>query len=117
MRSKVNPRGFYEEHRQNCSEDGDRVRAQIVNGIDFTTSFPFYAGNAKMPAGSYKLTQADFDESVLLIENTDDSNYSAFIDYQPTRAEQPHAQGDVTLHKYGNPEYLSRVCWRVKGLG
>jgi hypothetical protein len=44
-----------------------------------------------MPAGSYKLTQADFDENVPLIENTDGSNYSAFIDYQPTRAGQPHA--------------------------
>ena len=28
------------------------LTAQIVNGVDFTTSFPFYAGNAKMPAGS-----------------------------------------------------------------
>jgi hypothetical protein len=32
------------------SEDGDRVRAHIINGIDFTTSLPFYAGNTKMPA-------------------------------------------------------------------
>ena len=31
--------------------------AQIANGVDFTTSFPFYAGNAKMPAGAYTITQ------------------------------------------------------------
>jgi hypothetical protein len=30
------------------------LRTQIVNGIDFTNTFPFYAGNAKMPAGSQK---------------------------------------------------------------
>jgi hypothetical protein len=83
IRSKFNPGEFYEEHRQNSSEDGDHVRAQIVNGIDFTTSFPFYAGNAKMPAGSYKLTQADFDENVLLIESTDGSNYSASSTISP----------------------------------
>jgi hypothetical protein len=35
------------------------LAAQIDNGVDFTTSFPFYAGNAKMPAGSYKITQSD----------------------------------------------------------
>jgi hypothetical protein len=69
MRSKFNPGEFYEEHRQNSSEDGDRVRVQILNGIDFTTLFSFYAGNAKMPAASYELTQADFDENVLLIDH------------------------------------------------
>jgi hypothetical protein len=85
------------------------LAAQIVNGVDFTTSFPFYAGNAKMPAGSYKLTKADFDENVLLIESTDGTSHSAFIDFRPTQAEQPHAQGDVTFHKYGNTEYLNRI--------
>jgi hypothetical protein len=30
------------------------VMAQITDAVDFTTSFPFYAGNAKMPAGAYK---------------------------------------------------------------
>jgi hypothetical protein len=38
--------------------------------MDFTTSFPFYAGNAKMPAGSYKLTEADFDENIPLGSKT-----------------------------------------------
>jgi len=31
--------------------------AQIANGVDFTTSFPFYAGNAKMPTGAYTIAQ------------------------------------------------------------
>jgi hypothetical protein len=30
--------------------------AQIANGVDFTTSFPFYAGNTKMPAGAYTIS-------------------------------------------------------------
>jgi hypothetical protein len=37
------------------------LAAQIDNGVDFTTSFPFYSGNAKMPAGTYKITQSDVD--------------------------------------------------------
>ncbi len=36
---------------------GMPAMAQIANGVDFTTSFPFYAGNAKMPAGAYTITQ------------------------------------------------------------
>src|SRR5258708_9668699 len=31
------------------------LAAQIDNGVDFTTSFPFYAGNATMPAGSHQI--------------------------------------------------------------
>jgi hypothetical protein len=41
------------------------LAAQIINGVDFTTSFPFYAGNAKLPGGSYKITQPDIDAGVL----------------------------------------------------
>ena len=35
------------------------VLAQIDNGMTFTTAFPFYAGNTKMPAGSYRIAQTD----------------------------------------------------------
>jgi len=55
--------------------------AQIDNGVDFTTTFPFHAGNTRMPAGSYKITQADFDTSVLQIQSKDGA-YSAFIDFK-----------------------------------
>ncbi len=47
------------------------LSAQIENGVRFRTSFPFYAGNAKMPAGSYKITQADMDVSELEIQSND----------------------------------------------
>jgi len=84
------------------------LAAQIDNGVDFTTTFPFYAGNTRMPAGSYKITQADFDTSVLLIESKDGA-YSAFIEFIPTQAEQPHPQGDVTFYKYGDTDFLNRI--------
>jgi len=84
------------------------LTAQIVNGVDFTTSFPFYAGNAKMPAGSYKITQSDMDESILQIQSTD-GVHSALIEFIPTHSAQPHPQSDVTFHKYGDTEYLDRI--------
>lgn len=81
--------------------------AQIVNGLNFTTSFVFYAGNTKLPPGSYKITQAAFGETTLLIENTA-GTHSAFIDYVPTQT-ATHATGDVTFNKYGGVEFLNRV--------
>src|ERR1700688_1415948 len=84
------------------------LAAQIVNGVDFTTSFPFYAGNARMPAGSYKITQSDMDESILLIQSKD-GVHSALIEFLPTHTAQPHPHSDVTFHKYGDTEYLNRI--------
>jgi hypothetical protein len=84
------------------------LAAQIDNGVDFKTTFPFYAGNAKMPAGSYRITQSDIDSSLLQIQSVD-GRYSAFVDFIPTHAEQPHPQSDVTFHKYGDTDYLNRI--------
>jgi hypothetical protein len=84
------------------------LAAQIENGVDFKTTFPFYAGNAKMPAGSYKLAQSDIDSSVLQIQSND-GTHSAFVDFVPTHAEQPHSKSDVTFRKYGDTDYLNRI--------
>ena len=82
--------------------------AQIDYSVDFTTSFPFYAGNVKMPAGSYRITQSGVDTNILEIQSTD-RVHSAFLDIIPTQSVQPHAQSDVTFHKYGDTEYLNRI--------
>jgi hypothetical protein len=83
--------------------------AQIDNGVDFTTSFPFYAGNTRMPAGSYKITQSDMDGGNIMLVESNDGVHSAFLNFIPTHSEQPHTQSDITFHKYGNTEYLNRV--------
>src|ERR1700733_284482 len=84
------------------------LAAQIVDGVDFKTSFPFYAGNAKMPAGSYKITQPDMDESILQIQSND-GVHSALVEFRSTQSAQPHPHSDVTFHKYGDTEYLNRI--------
>jgi hypothetical protein len=61
------------------------LAAQILNGVDFTTSFPFYAGNAKMPAGSYKVTQSDMDADILQIQSND-GVHSALVEFIPTHS-------------------------------
>ena len=82
--------------------------AQIDTGIEFTTSVPFYAGNADMPAGLHKITQPDLNADMLLIRSTD-GNYSAYEGFIPTLSEQPHEKSDVTFKKYGNVEYPNRI--------
>jgi hypothetical protein len=84
------------------------LTAQIANGVDFTTAFPFYAGNAKLPAGSYKITQSDVDENILQIQSNDGGR-SALVGFIPTHSAHSHPHSDVTFHKYGDTEYLNRI--------
>ena len=82
--------------------------AQITNRVTFDAPSAFYAGNAKMPAGSYTVTQPNADDNLLLIEDASGS-HSAFVEYVIAQSETSHAQSDVTFNKYGNVEFLSAI--------
>ena len=84
------------------------LAAQIDTGVDFTTSFPFYAGKAELPAGNYRVTQPDMDVEILRIQNMDKPR-STFIDFTPTQTVQPHRRSAVSFEKYGDTDYLDRV--------
>jgi hypothetical protein len=87
------------------------MMAQMDNGMNFTTSFPFYAASVEMPAGSYRVSQPEMNAPELLIQSAAGKR-TAFVDFIPTRSEQPHQQSDVTFHKYGGVDYLNRL-WVV----
>jgi hypothetical protein len=82
--------------------------AQINNSVKFDAPSAFYAGNAKMPAGRYTVTQPDADSSLLLIEDADGS-HSAFVEYEIHTSDTPHSETDVTFNKYGNVDFLSAI--------
>ena len=84
------------------------LAAQIENSVDFTTSFPFYAGDTKFPAGNYRVSQPDMGAEVLRIQNIDEPR-SAFVDFTPTQSLQPHRKSAVSFEKYGDTDYLDRV--------
>lgn len=84
------------------------LAAQMDTGVNFTASFPFYAGDAKLPAGNYRVFQPEMGADLLQIQNTDDSQ-SIFVDFTPTESLQPHRQSAVSFEKYGDTDYLDRV--------
>ena len=84
------------------------LAAQIDTDVDFTTSFPFYAGNAKLPAGNYRVLQPEMGADILQIQNLDNSR-SIFVDFTPTQSLQPHRKSAVSFEKYGDTDYLDRV--------
>src|SRR3979490_572879 len=86
--------------------------AQISTKVTFDAPSDFYAGNAKMPAGSYTATQPNVDDNLLLIEDAGGS-HSAFVEFVVAPSETPQAQTDVTFNKYGNVEFLGAI--RIEG--
>jgi len=82
--------------------------AQIANRVTFDAPSAFYAGNAKMPAGSYTVSQPDPDNKLLLIEDTSGS-HSVFVEYVVAPSNIPHAQSEVTFNKYGKVDFLSAI--------
>ena len=82
--------------------------AQIAHKVTFDAPSAFYVGNAKMPASSYTVTQPNFDDNLLLIEDASGS-HSAFVEYVVASSDTPHAQTDVTFNKYANVDFLSTI--------
>jgi hypothetical protein len=76
--------------------------------VTFDAASAFYAGNAKMPAGSYTVTQPDADDNVLLIEDATGS-HSVFAEHEVTSSGTRHPQTDVTFNKYGRVDFLSLI--------
>jgi hypothetical protein len=88
------------------------LAAQMDNGVEFTASFPFHAGDAKLPAGNYRASQPDLNVPILQIQSID-GRHSAFVDFMPTQSLQPDRQTAVTFEKYGDTDYLDQV--RIEG--
>lgn len=82
--------------------------AQIDNQVTFNAPFAFYAGNAKLPAGAYNITQPDDTDHTVLIESPDGS-HSVLLEFEPVDANSPSPITEVTFKKYGESEFLSGV--------
>ncbi len=82
--------------------------AQVDNRLTFQAPFAFYAGNAKLPAGSYAVTQPDLNSELLLIESADGS-HSVFVEYSADDSDTAPAKTEVTFNKYVNTEFLGRI--------
>lgn len=82
--------------------------AQINSRVKFGAPAAFYAGDAKLPAGSYTVSVPNEDDNFLLIEDASRS-HSVFVEFAVTASETPHDQSDVTFNKYGETEFLSQV--------
>jgi len=80
--------------------------AQIIDTVEFTTSFPFTAGNATLPAGSYSIRPDDDNPQILLLTG---AHASVLIQAQGTEAAKPSDKTDVVFKRFGDGYLLKNV--------
>src|SRR5246127_1813915 len=85
-----------------------QVANSLVSSVVFTAPFPFYAGNVKLPAGSYRITEPNANAKIVLIRNIAGTK-GEFINFIPTTSLDPQKETDVTFHKYGDTGYLQTL--------
>jgi hypothetical protein len=85
-----------------------QVANSLVYSVDFTAPFPFCAGNVKLPAGSYRITEPNENADIVLIRNIAGTK-GEFINFIPTRSLDPQKENDVTFQKYGDTGYLQTL--------
>ena len=85
-----------------------QVANSLVYSVDFTAPFPFYAGNVKLPAGSYRITEPNENADIVLIRNIAGTK-GELIYFTPTSSVNPQKENDVTFQKYGDTGYLQAL--------
>jgi len=81
--------------------------AQIIDNVDFTTSFAFTVGNSTMPAGSYTIRPDDDNPQVLLLQG---KNAAALFQVEPAAAPQTPSKTEVVFSRYGKSYVLKSIC-------
>lgn len=75
--------------------------------VAFTASMPFFAGDTKMPAGAYHITQG-VGPGVLVVRG-DKDKHEVILPYQAIASSTPAKGVSVSFNKYGQAEYLNSV--------
>jgi hypothetical protein len=84
-----------------------KAKAQIIGDIAVKVPFQFYAGNAKLPAGEYRIHVVD-DSGLTMMEITSaDGSTSALFQVQETDAKDTPTKSELIFNKYGDQYFLA----------
>jgi len=74
----------------------------------FKTETAFWAGNAKMPAGTYSIFQSSAgDVGTIIFLRNEAGTHEAFLDVAAITSMSSHQAGDVVFDKLGTTEFFS----------
>ena len=81
--------------------------AQVMDPVEFTTSFPFTVGYATLPAGSYTIRPDDDNAAVFELTG---AHESVLFETNNTRARETPKKSEVVFKRYGDG-YVLKDIW------
>jgi hypothetical protein len=83
------------------------LRALAQTTFNFQMSSSFYAGSAKLPAGTYTLRQSDEDANTFTLRNAPGTHTVILEGRQSSKASK--GKPEVLFNRYGTTDYLEGV--------
>jgi len=86
-----------------------KAHAQIVGDLDVDIPFQFHAGNARLPAGKYRIHVLDGSDLTVMEITSADGSTSALFEIQDAEANATPAKSELIFNKYGNRYFLAKL--------
>jgi hypothetical protein len=86
-----------------------KTNAQIIGDVEATIPFQFHAGNAKFPAGEYRIHVMDNSDLSVMEISSMDGSVSALFQVQQADTNSDPAKTELIFNKYGNRYFLAKL--------
>jgi hypothetical protein len=86
-----------------------KAHAQIIGDLEVNIPFQFHAGNAKLPAGEYRIHVLDDSDLTVMEIISLDGSTSALFQVQQAEANTEPAKSELIFNKYGNRYFLAKL--------
>ena len=86
-----------------------RAQAQIVGDLEVNIPFQFHAGNAKLPAGKYRVHVLDDSGLTVMEISSVDGSSAALFQVDSAEANSTPAKSELIFNKYGDRYFLAKL--------
>lgn len=94
-----------------------KAQAQLVGDLVVNVPFQFHAGNAKLPAGNYRIHVLDDSTSMVMEITSADGSTSALFEVRDTGISPAPGKDELVFNRYGNRYFLAKVFHEGSDLG
>jgi hypothetical protein len=86
-----------------------KAQAQIVGDLEVNIPFQFHAGNAKLPAGDYRIHVMEDSNLTIMEISSADGSTSTLFQVHDTDANSTPTKNELIFNKYGNRYFLAKL--------
>jgi hypothetical protein len=86
-----------------------RAQAQLVGDLVVNVPFQFYAGDAKLPAGDYRIHVLDDSNPTEMEITSADGSTSTLFQVRDTDVNATPGKDELVFNKYGNRYFLAKL--------